>query len=125
MRLWVLLLVCVITLMGCSAPEQRDIIPPASSTIPETQSMDSLSAEAQQAFLAKVAATQNVAVDQLQVMTVKEADWPDACLGLAGPDELCAQMVIPGWAITVSSADQLWSYRTDLEMELVKLEPQG
>ena len=125
MRQWAVVLVFALMLMGCTPAAQSDAIASTSTIVPEAKSMDSLSADAQQAFLDKVSAEQNIPVDQLQILTTKEADWPDACLGLASPDELCAQMILPGWAITVSDSSQVWSYRTDLEMELVKLEPQS
>lgn len=85
-------------------------------------SKGSLPAETQQAVLSAVAAEQNVAADQLQVSAVEEADWPDACLGLASPDEMCAQMITPGWAVTVTDGQTTWQYRTDLDASQVKLE---
>ncbi|MCS7040427.1 MAG: hypothetical protein NZP34_12545, partial [Caldilineales bacterium] len=40
-----------------------------------------------------------VTVAQVTVVAVEEAEWPDACLGLAGPDEVCAQVIVPGYRI--------------------------
>ena len=123
MRQPLIFLLCVILLMGCAEPEPVESVSSASPIVPETKTMDSLSTSQEQQLLATVAAQQNLAVDTLRVVTVTEADWPDACLGLAGADELCAQVIVPGWQVTVSDDQQSWVYRTDLEMELVKLEP--
>lgn len=101
--------------------ETTPIAAPSSEETP-IMSKGSLPAETQQAVLSAVAAEQNVAADQLQVSAVEEADWPDACLGLASPDEMCAQMITPGWAVTVTDGQTTWQYRTDLDASQVKLE---
>jgi hypothetical protein len=38
-------------------------------------------------------------VDPLSITRVEltAQDWPDACLGLAQPDEMCAQVIVPGY----------------------------
>ena len=82
-----------------------------------------LSAEQEKAFLEAVSQQQNVVINQLDIAEIKEADWPDGCLGLAGPDEFCTQMIVPGWAIAVTDGSQTWNYRTDLDMTQIKPEP--
>lgn len=80
-----------------------------------------LSIELQQAVLEAVGEQQDLPPNQLQITAVESADWPDACLGLAAPDEFCAQMITPGWAVTVTNGQQTWQYRTDLDITQVKL----
>ncbi|MEO1621584.1 MAG: hypothetical protein AAFU53_11210 [Cyanobacteria bacterium J06632_3] len=82
---------------------------------------DTLSPDLQQAVLAEVAKQQNVSADQLQVASATAAEWPDACLGLAGPDEMCAQMITPGWAVMVTDGSTTWQYRIDLDALQVRL----
>lgn len=82
---------------------------------------ETLSIELQQAILEAVGEHQNLPPNQLQITAVESADWPDACLGLAAPDEFCAQMITPGWAVTVTNGQQTWQYRTDLDITQVKL----
>ncbi|MEM8642723.1 MAG: hypothetical protein AAGG51_28475 [Cyanobacteria bacterium P01_G01_bin.54] len=76
---------------------------------------DSLSPALQTEILAAIGKEQNHAPDQLQITTIEAVDWPDACLGLAAPDEFCAQILTPGWAIAVTDGEQTWQYRTDLD----------
>lgn len=83
-------------------------------------SQDALTPDVQQAILQAVSQQQNVPADQLEITSVEAADWPDACLGLAGPDEICAQMITPGWALTITGQQQIWQYRTDLDALQVK-----
>jgi hypothetical protein len=35
------------------------------------------------------------------VVSVEEVDWPDACLGAGEPDEICAQVITPGYVVIV------------------------
>lgn len=84
---------------------------------------ETLSVELQQALLAAVAEQQSVSPEQLQITATQAMDWPDACLGIAEPDVLCAQMITPGWAVTVTDGQTAWQYRTDLDMLQVKLAP--
>lgn len=80
------------------------------------------SAAQKQAILSAIATQQNLSPDQLELTAAEAKDWPDACLGLAGPDEMCAQMLIPGWAVTVTDGSQTWQYRTDLDGEQARLD---
>lgn len=81
-----------------------------------------LSTELQQTVLNAVGQQQNLPPEQLQIVRTVEMDWPDACLGLAAAGEFCAQMLTPGWAVTVTNGTQTWQYRIDLDATQVKLE---
>ncbi|MGW8249132.1 MAG: hypothetical protein ACWGO1_00690, partial [Anaerolineales bacterium] len=39
----------------------------------------------------------NVSIEQIKVVEFEQVDWPDACLGLAQEDQVCAQVVTPGF----------------------------
>jgi hypothetical protein len=84
---------------------------------------ETLSAELQQVVLNRVGQQQNLPPAQLRISKAVAMDWPDACLGLAAGDEFCAQMLTPGWAITVTDGQQTWQYRIDLDATQIKLEP--
>ena len=49
--------------------------------------------------------------------TIVEAEptlWPDACLGLAAQDEVCAEVITPGYRVIIEVAGARNEYRTDL-----------
>ena len=50
---------------------------------------------------------------ELQVVTYREAEWPDGCLGLAAEGESCTQAVTPGWQVIVAVAQVEYEMRTD------------
>ncbi|MGA0198226.1 MAG: hypothetical protein ACO3NK_03725 [Prochlorotrichaceae cyanobacterium] len=55
----------------------------------------------------------NQPVDRFRIGDAVSRNWPDGCLGLAEPGEFCAQVLVPGWQVTVTNGQQNWVYRTD------------
>jgi hypothetical protein len=47
-------------------------------------------------------------------------DWPDGCLGLGGPAELCLAAITPGYAVTLEANGEQYAYRTNLEGTAVR-----
>ena len=54
-----------------------------------------------------------IPVDEIDYVSFSREEWPDACLGLAEPDEMCAQVITPGWRIVLTAEGQQYVYRTD------------
>ncbi len=60
--------------------------------------------------------------DMIDLISVSKAEWPDGCLGLAGPDEMCIMMIIPGYEITLAANGDTAIYRTDQTGGIIKKE---
>ena len=89
-----------------TSPNRKDDIPTAVEVaVRETAS----------ALLAKPLA-------QLTLISAQPQDWPDACLGLATPEEFCAAVVVPGWSVIIGDGQQEWTFRTDEMGSQVRLE---
>jgi heat shock protein HslJ len=59
----------------------------------------------------------------LEIIEVEEQIWPDGCLGLGGPNEICTQALVPGFRVTVKVAGvKLLIYRTDESGSQIRLE---
>jgi len=58
------------------------------------------------------------------IVEAQEETWPNGCLGLARPGELCTQALVSGWRVVVSRGQQRWVYRTDESGEQVRLAAQ-
>ena len=43
----------------------------------------------------------NASAQQVKVLKIEPVQWPDSCLGAAQPGEFCAQIVTPGYRLTV------------------------
>jgi hypothetical protein len=65
------------------------------------------------AVLADAARELDVPLPEIAVQSLQAEEWPDACLGLAAPDEACAEVITPGYRIIMRTADEEVSYRAD------------
>jgi len=54
-----------------------------------------------------------IAPGQIEIVGVEAFDWPDACLGLPDDGEICAQVLTPGYRVTLEAADQIYVFRTN------------
>jgi hypothetical protein len=63
-----------------------------------------------------------IPVDEIDYVSFSREDWPDACLGLAEPDEMCAQVITPGWRVVLMAEGAKYVYRTDASGEVVRQE---
>ncbi len=50
----------------------------------------------------------------IEVTGYEEVDWPDTCLGYPGPGEACAEVVTPGWRVTLRAGGETHELHTDL-----------
>lgn len=57
------------------------------------------------------------------VLGYEQAEWPDACLGLAAPDEMCAGVITPGWEVVLQIGEEVVTVRTDDLGGVVRAEP--
>lgn len=65
-----------------------------------------------------------IAPGKLRITQFSRESWPNGCLGLAAPDEICTLAIVPGWRVVVSDGNQTWVYRTNNNGRTVRLESQ-
>lgn len=63
-----------------------------------------------------------ISVNRLQIQAAQPQTWPDGCLGLAKPGELCTQALVPGWRIVLTDNQKTWVYRTNSSGANLRLE---
>ncbi len=56
----------------------------------------------------------------ISLVDIQQVEWPDSCLGLAGPDEMCAQMITPGFLIHVKAGERVYEFHTDLTAQNIR-----
>ncbi len=49
----------------------------------------------------------------VQVISYESHEWPNSCLGLPGPDEICAEAVVPGWLVRLNASGVQIVFRVD------------
>ncbi len=64
-----------------------------------------------------------VKASQISLVSIEPVSWPDSCLGLAGPDEMCAQMITDGYRIVLSVNGQTYTFHTDQTGKNIRQEP--
>ena len=84
-------------------PTEEPTLPPAepTATLPPPPSETPVPHSQQAVEAARLFFTQPLGLDNedVQVLQVRAVEWPDACLGIPRQDELCAQVITPGFII--------------------------
>ncbi len=120
-RIWIflILLALPILLMACAVQQATPTSPtplveseasPMPTQVPDTSDRFPEAAFAAQADLAE---TLNIPVDSIEIVQVEAVDWPDGCLGLAKPDEMCLQVITPGYLVKLQVDQEEYYYHTD------------
>ena len=60
--------------------------------------------------------------DMIVVVESRHVGWPDGCLGLPQPDEMCTEAIVSGYAVTLRADDREYRYRTSKDGLIVKME---
>jgi hypothetical protein len=63
-----------------------------------------------------------IPTSKLKIVAANPQNWPNGCLGLPKPNEICTPSVIKGWQIGVSDGARLWTYRTNNQGTQLRLE---
>ena len=69
-----------------------------------------------------VAKTLGVKAEAVEIVSEEQVEWPDACLGLAKPEESCLQQITPGYKVTLRHENASYVYRTDEGGEVLRVE---
>lgn len=51
--------------------------------------------------------------EAITVVELRQTDWPNACLGAPRPDEMCAEVIVPGFAMRFALKDAAYLIHTD------------
>ena len=117
-KLCVLLVLASVLLTACNLD----------TAVPVTEAVPSMVAEALPPEVAieiqnQLSEALGVATDQIQIETVEQRDWPNSCLGLAEPDEVCAEVITPGWLVVFNIDGTEYRYRVDETGTNIRQEP--
>jgi hypothetical protein len=105
-------LIAALVLSACSpglAAPQEPALEPAPTVLPAAEA-------ARKALAEKLGLTP----EQIEIIEAEEVEWPDPCLGVPEPDELCAMVITPGYRVVLEAEGQQYELRTDLEGETVR-----
>jgi len=73
----------------------------------------------EQAAVHTLAASLGLTPGDIKVVSSQFVEWPDACLGVAPPGTVCAQVLTPGYLIVLEARGRQYEYHTNLGGNLV------
>jgi len=62
-----------------------------------------------------------VPVGHVKAISVEQMDWPDSCLGLPEPGEVCLWVINPGYEIIFDVRGQKYEVRTDMTANIIRV----
>jgi microcystin-dependent protein len=74
---------------------------------------------------AALAAEKQAAATEIEVRQVTAVEWPNACLGAAGADEMCAEVITPGFIVVLEWKGAVYTYHTDEDGRQLRLAHSG
>ncbi|GAB4439413.1 MAG: hypothetical protein Kow0031_21260 [Anaerolineae bacterium] len=81
------------------------------------------SEQAVQAAINDLSQQQGIAPNAIAVVSVEATDWPDASLGCPQEGFMYAQVITPGFLITLEAQGQTFEYHTNLNDQVVLCQP--
>ena len=60
-------------------------------------------------------------VSAADILSVQPMQWPDSCLGLAGPDELCSAVIVEGYLVVAGDGTQTWEYHSNQDGTVLRV----
>ena len=65
----------------------------------------------------------SVAVEQVRIVDLEQAEWSDSCLGLGRLNESCLQAITPGWRVVFEVNGVTYEVRTNETGDAIRLAP--
>ncbi len=93
---------------------------PEEPTVPEDPT--DILYEVEQAATVELSDKTGIPVEDMVVVEATSTEWPDACLGLGEPDEVCAELITPGWELTIHADGEYYVVRTDEFGDTIRVE---
>ncbi|MEJ2266405.1 MAG: hypothetical protein P8X95_23410 [Anaerolineales bacterium] len=114
-KLALLFVVSLALILSACAPAQAL---PANPTLSPSELSPAV-----QAAIKQLSSATGVNVQDIQIISTEQVDWPDACLGLPNTGETCAQVVTPGFQVVLQVNGQKYEFRTDKQGNIVRQVP--
>lgn len=123
MRFLQLLLLIAVLIMPACAPDVIGAQPAPETTVPSPSSEPGGGLPPQAVLDAQKQWVERLGAlgVQVRIIDIEQATWPDTCLGLGRPEEMCAQVTTPGWRVIAEINGQEHEARTDETASIIRL----
>jgi hypothetical protein len=109
----------LVVLLGACAPQGQPTELPPEILEQATQISENMT-PAQEAAISAVVQNLGIAAEQVKVVSTEAVEWPDVCLGIATEGIDCAQVVTPGFRVTLDVAGKNVEYRTNQDLSVIR-----
>lgn len=99
----------VVTTPGTRTPPPPETVPVDATATPGVPAAPPAALAVQQTL----ATALGLPVDQVVLVEATPVDWPDACLGAAQPDEMCAEVITPGYRLVFDTPQGRYVIHSD------------
>lgn len=106
------ILLISIVLTGCSPALGATITPTPEKILNPTESPEQVLAQ-----------NTDFTLEQITFLDSEHVDWNNACLGAAKPGEICAQVITPGFRITLDTPAGIYEIHTDETGKVYRIVP--
>lgn len=114
--------VCASLLLAACGATGTDI-PPVSITQMLPVLEDVLPPDVALTIRNRVSEILGVPVESIQLQSIEQTDWPNGCLGLPEPEEVCTEVITPGWLLVFNIDGQEYRFRADQSGTVIRREP--
>lgn len=112
-------LTLMILVLGACAPNARPTEPQSIIVEQPTKVRVDLT-PAQRIAVSTLAKNLGLTADKIKLVSTQAEDWPDACLGIAMKDIACAQVVTPGFRVTLEINGKQVEYHTNQDGSIIR-----
>src|SRR5215207_9765356 len=98
---WIMSLLCAGLLLAACSANATDVPAIATQLIPALE--DVLPPDVALNIRNQVSEILGVPVETIQLESVEQTEWPNGCLGLPEPDEVCTEVITPGWLLVFTA----------------------
>lgn len=105
-----MLVIALLTLTAC-----------ARQSIPTPTPMPTISPEAEISVKVALAEALQSQPSEITIVSSQRQDWPDSCLGLGQPGEVCSAEVISGWLMLIEFEDTTYKVRANDDASIVRI----
>jgi hypothetical protein len=64
-----------------------------------------------------------VPIESIQISQLEKMEWPNSCLGLPEAEQVCTEVITPGWLLTFSIDGQEYQFRADETGTVIRQDP--
>ncbi len=116
-----LLSIAIAAASGAALLDGAAVANPIRGTTQTAQRSDRLPQAVANAVRRDLSQQTGISRNKLSIVESSRETWPNGCLGIPKPGEMCTQARVEGWEVVVSDGSREWTYRTDSTGRNVRL----